>query len=678
MRSSKLLWAAASFALLLSGCGGGGGGGSDVPASTAPTSANPAPVTTSPRLTVVTGTAATGAPFGGAAITITDKAGTVVGAGATNPDGSYQVSLSTAAMPPFVIQAVRDDVTLTSVIPDASSANINITPITTLIASRLSISGDPAKLAAEFQANPSLITTTTVNASVTEIVALLQPLFTAVGSTVSPLTGTFSADGSGMDRALDSLQITFTPVSTSVTNIEVALKQQVTEGSQPAALQFSSQTTSLPTLYAPAPSELVPVGTITLINDLLQRLTACYALPVADRVTMPEASSALASSIKASQCRTLFVGDDPGSYLDNGQTIGGADRSKPFNGIYRSAATGVRFDRGAYQFTRANGDIVLSYRTVDSLGGTLDLALVARLSATDNELHIIGNQYAYPGFVAAYHQLRTFLNQPAADHYSTGYTVTVPNSGQFSKVVVTSPTGRTIPLVPSAGSANLVIPINNVPSGTNYIRLRGEFADVGNTANPAVYETGLVYDSNRPSNNDIADIPANSVWRFDYYLAGNSSGTANATQYYRTQARALTIPEMKFRGLSALTAEVLAEIASQSATSLAVPLGTGDSSADLSWTVPTDAIPPTLIRIFGRGPLVGGTRIRFDDSIAVNSAARSGVIPCQLQSSTDNHCVSVNGGTVFANGSAADGFDLRGTDGPGRFFSHFYATYRLF
>lgn len=682
MRTTKLFCIASSLMLLLSACSSGDNDSSTAstttPASTAPPVTTPAPVTVTPRLTTVSGTAATGAPFGGAAITITDKTGAQAGTGTTNADGSYQITLATSATPPFVVQAVRDDLTMTSVVADASSANINITPITTLIASRLSVSGDPSKLAAEFQANPSLISTTTVNASVADIVALLQPLFTAIGSTINPLTGSFTANGSGMDRVLDSLQITFTPVSTSTTNIEVAIKQQAVEGSQPTVVQFSSQTASLPQVTAPAPSALVATGTATQIADLLQRLTACYALPVADRVTTPEALTAIPAAIKAAECKTLFVGNDPALYLDNGLTISGADRSKPFNGIYRNGATGVKFDRGAYQFTRSNGDIVMSYRTTDSLGGVVDQSLVAQPTASDGKLRIVGNQYVYSGSVSAYQQLRTFINQPAADHYSTGYALGVPNNGQFRQVIVTSPSGRTVTLVPSAGSASLVIPINNAPSGTSFVRLRGEFADLANTANPAPFETSLVYDPIRMSNEEIAAIAVNGVWRFDYYLATNSSSTPNATQYYRTQARALTIPEMKFRGLSTLTSELIADIKTKSSSSLVVPLGNADSVFTLSWTVPTNAIPPTSLRIFGQGPLVGGARIRFDDGISVNSTTRTAGIPCQLQSSSDNHCVSLGGVTVFANGSFTNNFDLRGTDGPGRTFSHIYATYKIF
>src|SRR3989304_2842123 len=65
------------------------------------------------------------------------------------PAGGPPITLPLSAKPPFVVQAVRDDISLVSVIAEAKDTTTNITPVTNLIASRLSSSGDPAKLAAE-------------------------------------------------------------------------------------------------------------------------------------------------------------------------------------------------------------------------------------------------------------------------------------------------------------------------------------------------------------------------------------------------------------------------------------------------------------------------------------------------------------------------------------------------
>ncbi|MEN3366414.1 MAG: hypothetical protein V7606_3688 [Burkholderiales bacterium] len=637
---------------LLNACGGGGSSEGGTTGST-----------------TLSGTAATGAAFSGATVSIIDKTGAVVGSTTTDADGKYTITLSANAVAPFVLQAVRDDLTLVSVAPAAGNSTVNITPITNLIASRLSASGDPSKLAAEMQANPDLLSSVKVNAKADEIIALLKPLLDAVGSTVNPLTGSFAANGTGLDRALDSLSITITPSSANTANIEVAIKQSLAEDAQPASIQFTNTTTPAP-LPAVAESSLVETGTAPLIADLLQRMSACYALPASDRVDTPNAANATASEIKATACKDIFEGTDPTKYLNNGARVGSAAGS-PFSGIYRAGVQNVAFDRGNYEFTRANGDMVISYR----IASTENQTAVVRKSATDNKLRLIGNEYAYPGSVSAYHQLRSYPNQPAATYYSTGYALSVPNNGVIEKVVVTTPKQKVITLVKSAGSANLTIQKDSAPTGTSFIRVRGEYADTAMTADPAVIETTQVFDPERPSNDDIAKFAANSVWKFEYYLTADPTAVA-ATQYYRTLARALTIPELRVKGLATLNADVITDIQSMTNTNGVLPLSNEDESIQVEWTVPTGAIAPTSLRGFGSGPLVNSTRVRFDDGVSFAASARSAVAPCQPQSSSDNHCQVVGGKTVFANGSFLNGVDLRGFDGPGRQFSHFYATNR--
>jgi hypothetical protein len=339
--------------LLLYGCGGSGGGGGGGGSGDV-----------GPSTTTISGTAATGAPFDGAAITILDKSGNVVGTGASGADGSYTVTLSAGAAGPFVLQAVRDDQTLVSVAPDAGGT-INITPITNLIASRLSTSGDPTKLAAEFQANPNLLASATITAKVDEVVALLKPLLDAIGTATNPLTGRFAADGTGADRALDSLSINITPSSDTTANIEIAIKQALPEGAPPSTVQFSSADTTIATLPTVAASDLVPSGTATLIANLLTKMSACYALPVADRVDTPDTINVPATAIKAAPCKEIFYNNDPVTFKSNGRVVGS---NGAFANIFRTGGNNLVFDRGTYEFTRSNGDFVIGYRSTDSAG----------------------------------------------------------------------------------------------------------------------------------------------------------------------------------------------------------------------------------------------------------------------------------------------------------------------
>lgn len=652
------MFSALFAAAVLTSCGGAGGGGNNAPAGV-----------------TLTGTAATGAPFEGAAVSILDKNGNVVGTGSTGADGSYSIQLDLGAEAPFVIQAVRDDLTLVSV-ADGTSTTANITPVTNLVASLLSPSGDPTKLAAEMQANANLVSSTTVNATVAQVVAVLKPLLDEVGTTTNPLTGTFQANGTGLDRALDSLSIKITPASGSTANIEIALKQKSGEDEQPTMVQFTNATATLPTLPAVDASTLVDTGLAVQIADLLQRSTACYAMPVAQRVATPDAASADASDITAAACRSLFVDNDPATFLHEGQRISGAlPRSKPFSGLFRTLATGVVFDRGAYEFTRANDDIVISYRVVDSAGGAQNLAGVVRKSPSNNKLYFIGNQYQFAGGVQAYHQLRTFVNQAEASYYSTGYAFNVPANNTLDRVVVTTPKGATLVLRNSPGSGAMRLVKGGAPSGTSYLRVRGEYLTRAETENPADVDTSLVFAQVRATNAQIAEYPQQSTWKFDYYLAA-SPGVLHTTQYYKTRARAMTISELKAVGLAHLNADVITDLRAGSLDSGVFPLNfTGP--AILGWTVSNGALAPTEIRMFGRGPLVDGQRQHFDDGTAVSSTMRQGNIVCALASGADNHCLSSGGASHYAPGGYATGLDLVANDALGRTFSHFNALYKM-
>lgn len=650
----------------LAACGGGGGG-------TDPVAAVPAPTTFT-----VEGTAATGAVFANATITITGSDGTtypVAGEAAvvTGADGSYSIILPIEAKPPFVVQAVRDDQTLVSVVAEAKDSTTNVTPVTTLIASRLSSSGDPAKLADEIKANPALVDATVLKTKVAEVVALIKPVMDAVGDSTDPLNGKLVADGSGADKVLDSLSITITPNSATTVNIAVAVKQKLDEGVDPTVITFTNTTepaTALPTVTA---TDLVATGTAELITDLLQRMTACYALPQTDRVA---SGGSTAADIKAGACKDVFVGNDPASFLSNGASV---SATGAFSGIFGSGS-GATFDRGTYEFTRGNGDLVIAYRATDSSGNSSNNTLAVRTD-TDGKLRAIGNQYKYDGRVNAYHQLRNFISQPAADYYSTGYNLFVNNSVDgsgnsiFDKVVVTSPKGNKLTLKPSAGSAYLpLVKINSTTgaetiTGTSFLRLRSVYIDPANSAkNPADADGNNFFAATPYTDADIAAIAAQANWKFEYYLAGNTTTTPDATQYFKTRARAMTIPELQTQPLANLLAADVTKAAAETVTTgngakyLPTP-ATGP--VEFGWEVPTGALAPTSIQVYGGGG-------SFNDRTGIASTARSGNILCSKASAADTHC---DGAGNYAAGGRLSGAHLYAIDAAGREFAHFYAFY---
>mgnify|MGYP000920506154 CR=1 FL=1 len=670
--------------LALTACGGGGGGGGSASSASAVT------------LSV---TSATGAAFVGATITVTDRTGAVVGtSSAVGTDGLSTITLSAGAAAPFVLTAKRTSAdgateSLVSVVPTASATtSVNITPITTLIASRLSPTGDPTKLASEVGAGTATVTTTVAN-TVTDVQTILQPLITAVGAGASgdPLTGTFSTDGTGYDRLLDSVKVTIIPASATATNVEIGIKQLQTDGTQPVAVQFtngSGQTAaSSVTIPAITASDLVPSGTSAKIAAHLAQLTSCYALASTARVT-----GTTAASVSAPECQQAFFNNDATTYKSNGKAV---SSTGAFSSLFSSSVQNVVFSQGNYEFTRGNGDIVVSYKSRTPAGNETFDTFVLRLDTADNKLKQIGNQYDYPGGISAYHQLRKFvtLNQSASDYYSTGYNFSIGHvtggSGVdgsiFDRVEVTTPRGNTLVLKPKAGysSLQLVKHFNNaggseVVSGTSFVRLNSVYADTTNAADPASRDTTLFFaDRTQFTDTILAAIPAQSVWTFKYFLAGNTGATADATQHYKTRARALTIEELKTKGFSILTSSDLAYLNSNALPS-SHPTAPGripfsaQTTATLNWTVGSTALPPTSIQIWGNyndGTHTGS----FNDSTSVGSTARTGNISCTNTGASDYHCASGN----YTTTTVLSGSHLWARDTAGREYASFFAMYYL-
>lgn len=639
-----------------------------------------------PSASTLQGVAATGAGFVDAVVTVIDSTGAVVGTSLpVGTDGIFNVTLISSAKPPYLLVASRTTAdgevqTLVSVAESASVTIANITPITNLIASRLTPTGDPLQLISELAAGTANITPASVAASVAEVKQILLPLLTATGTVASdPLKGTFATNGTGYDLLLDSLKISITPASSTSSNIEIAIKQQVIDGAQPTSIQFVSSTSTVTPLPTIDPLTLVDSGTSVLIADFLKSLTACFALPLTDRINT---SGTTANDIKDVACKNVFIGNAPSNFLSNGKVVG---LNKAFSGIFTDRGTGAVFSQGSYEFTRANGDLVIGYKSKSTLGNENFDTFVVRKD-TDLKLKLIGNQYAYPGGVSAYHQFRQFitLNQSAYNYFSTGYNLNIEdtkviNNGVatslFDRVVVTPPNAPPVTLKPNAGYSYLTLVLPGpTSSGTSFIRLRNGYASgIPTPAIPNI-EPKLFFVPTEFTEEAISNIPSQSVWKFEYYLAANPT-VMTATQMYKTRARALTIEELKHQGLAKLSDAVVSTIQnlvpSNSIYGLSL-LPTSGPIDGIDYTVPTGALPVTSIRIYGRYS-TGSGFAGFEDSVNVGSTTRTGTIRCAAVN-PDTRC-GVNG--AYATNSYASGLHLYSRDASGREYANFYAMYKL-
>ena len=693
----RLVLVVTSAGLLgLYGCGGGSS--SNVGGGTTPT--------------ILSGIAATGAAFSDATVTVTDSTGATVGTSATiGADGIYSITLNAGAVAPFVLTATRSGAdgaseSLVSVVSSVTgaSATANITPITNLIAAKLSPTGDPSKLGAELAAKTADLSAATVTGKVNEVQAILAPILTATETSgTNPLTGSFAANGAGYDRLLDSVKISIVPASATTSNIEVGIKQQQAEDVKPVTIQFSSDTVaaSVPTIPTIDKTKLVVSGTADLIKSFLAQLTTCYALPLASRVNSTIANglaTGTAVNVVASACKSAFFGDNPAKFKSNGSVVGrDSNGSGAFAGLFKDGATGVVFSQGSYEFTRANGDIVAGYKSKDSAGNETFDTFVLRKD-TDDKLKLIGNEYVYGGGVSAYQQIRTFVNDVPSTYYSTGYALSMPLMSGVAYVKITTPKDTTLTMIP--GSDGMVFPKLNanrvevksdgtettsistmVSSGTSFIRIRSEYADTTSKAlHPAARESGLAFTPTDATDPEIGGYGNQSLWVFKYY---DSSNALLATQSYKTRARANTIAEMRTRAWAKLDAAGLSYLTTNFVASTATPQNKGYTKLPASglavptWEVPSGALPPTSVTLFGQaGPDTdgGGTKVNFNDAQSVGSTKRGVTISC-ANGTGEKHCVSGNSG--YTAKAFMTGLHLWARDPSGREYANFYAAYKL-
>ena len=678
---------ALSTALLLSlaACGGGGSGGF-LPTggtNTGGSSSGAGGDTATPAAAKLSGIAATGAAFAGAKVTVIDQRGITVCSTETDAKGAYECPLPAGTKAPLVITAARDDLTLYSTTASAAGGNVNVTPLTTIIVSRLAPNGDPANLAGAIATQPDVVTDATVKQQVAELIAALQPLMTLIGDAVDPISGSFTADGSGHDRLLDSIAVSVRPDGTAA-NIEITVKSvPATEGAAPVSIVFRSSDATPPALpQSVATATLAPAGASLAVAALFERLTQCYALPLSKRVNAPNDTAPVsggAADVIAPECKTLFANDDPASFLNNGNKVGSTGA---FSSLFRPGATGLKFDRGVQQFFRPNGDMVLSYRSVDSTGAEQNQTLVAK--SVDGVLKLIGNQYSYNVNVLPTVQDREFLHAPASSYLNVAYNVTIPKGqtkglgNPLVQAVVTAPNGAAFTYRPGAGNANLVVDKpNGLTGNTSLLRIAAGYRDPARSGHPSASEPNAFF-LPQLSDEELRQLPEQGV--FTVVLTFQDSSTV--TQTHRLITRVPTIAEARQRKFADMTPALRAEVISGSVSSGAIvfdaPSAEEPSLIDFSaegdvdgWTVPAGAVAPTALTAYGKSS--GG--VDFEDRVDVPASARKAKIFCSAEPGGDDHCGTFNGNPVYAANTRVTLFQLSATDAQQVLFLKGFATY---
>jgi len=648
MKKIALVLGGLSLAVLVA-CGGGGSGGSGVKDESNGTGA---PVTLSI-------TAAKGLAMVGATVTVTDANGAAsTCSDTTDKDGKLSCTLPATFTAPFVIVAQLGADKQYSVVPTGASSSVNVTPLTTVVVAGLSPSGDPAQFASEVKSDKTKASTKAINDQVDQLNTNLRAVIDAtvgMGNTLDPMADELEANsGVGHDKLLDAVKVLVTPP-----NGTVKAKQEISLKDKPDAVITISKDTSTP---KPVPITSVQMaaakteadkGSAPLVADLMTRMNACYAKPVADRVSKTDGTG-VATDVKAEACKNLFVDNDPTKFKSGGAGVSAKDA---FKSLFTILGDSVVFDQGNLEYVirndgaTNNGYWVVSYRSTDKAKN-----ISYGSFAVKNESGVLkqaGNQYDHDTSVSSFVQDREFINDPDASYLSTGYNLTLKDrigaSGAsiYRLVTITTPKGKKLYLKPTAGCSSLGLVLQNGKVNcTSFARLNYGYKNASKTGDIPEFERSNLFFvpfADKYQDTELAAIPDQGTWKFEIEL---TDGT-KVTQLHRTLSRAPTLGELRKTVFADLTSSAKASLVADTKTNGAYVFASG-KNMDLSfadsaayWTVPDGAAAPTNIKIYGRAPTLNTVRgNQFDDATNVLTSARSAQIKCSRLTDVDTHCAT--------------------------------------
>ncbi len=687
---------------------------------------------------VLSGVAATGAAMVGATVRVVDGRGLEVGRSAqVGIDGRFSVQLALEARAPFVLEARIDggepQVSVLDSVAGAS-ATVNVTPITSLMAARLSPNGQPHGLVTRFEqaaaAAPGaapLPTAAEIQTSRADILRIIEPVRLALGDTTDPVTGSFSVGGVGHDKLLDSLTVTISPTTATSSNIEVTVRTKRDDETPMPAVAFASNT---PAQQLPQVDNTLrranfgADGTSAKIEALVLELNRCYALPLADKVTSATATPRTAALVKEGPCKTLYHGADPGAFVDNGAVVGNGAGG----GLFSSDV--LVFDRPAYEYTRAElrnqtpEMVVFTVRWTNQRTLATDSLVVHAREDAQGRLKLFGNQYRYSMSVRPIVQKQTHVRADSRhmDHLRTGYNLLVPNTQQdgqplFDRVEVTAPVGLersatrdVFVLRPMIGFSNLRMVGNFLDSrSSNVVWLGADWAEPaaalattttsGRTVtHPIQLDGGGAVWISDPQGRGWGDerlerLSHKSAWTFRYFLHGNTGNVPDAVQSMTTISRAPSVREARQQPLAVFAPTSVEWLRSMSMDKAAnqfwmsarpqasSPLVTEPPAISLSWEVPAGAVIPSNVNGFGRTTssysIGWEQRTAFDRLVGVASTVRASTITCTTPNPTLRAVLCHDGGNAdrYSLKTMFTEFELWGKDARQIEYSHSYVTY---
>lgn len=543
-KALKLIGLVIAFTLV--GCGGSGGSSSSSSGSSAS----------------FKGTVATGAPMVGATVEVYNASGTKLGSSTTDSNGDYTTTPLLGAGP-YVIKATLGAKVLYSVQATDDGKPVNVNPLSNLVATLVSESGNPDNLVSEIGKNKSILSSTAIATKKDIVKEVVSPVSKVLGLDFDVINTAMKADGTGIDQVLDTVKVSYTPTTSGATTIQVAYISGKVD-STPQTITFSSNNT------------IVSVNGVTFTNgDLFDttltkdiqawvaRTNRCIKTPVDERWKL------LKSGVKefiAEDCKKLFWNDDHTQVFLTGYRA---------QDIFENEFGDKTFTENAlteaeYVYTTAKDEIIVKgnakvYKDDGVTPYQRYYFINLKRDPVSKDLKIYGNKYIHEATINSNNYIRYFPYSPGYDFTFSGYGFDIPTKATrgnhllpsipypadqtVESAVVTAPDGSKTYLKAEIGKDNLSLctdaSCNDLITGGIKI-IRSDFFKISNGAviipehkknpsklKPTEYIDNGIYGFEQISDLEIQKLPMLGTYKFELTLKNNTKITQLVPMYGR-------------------------------------------------------------------------------------------------------------------------------------------------
>lgn len=394
-------------ALLILGCGGGSR-------------------TTSFKLT---GTVATGAPLVGASVEVFNGSGSV-GEATTDSKGDYITTALTGAGP-YVIKAILGDTVLYSVQVEPNGKPVNVTPLTNIVATMLSPTGNPENLISELNLNKNLLSQGSIEQKKKIVSDLIRPVTAGLGIDVDIINSAMITNGTGLDRVLDTIRVSIIPSANRQSSIQVAFIKGHVEDTQEFTFSSSDEAIDNSWIDNYKDKEFTDKIVFEKLRLWARRTNRCIRIPAKSRWEYINGVKQFKDS--AQDCKKLWLNNDPNSVL--------------FTGYKAQEVFVVEFGERTYEEDALINPEYLGYYKINEVKNYLVRAkallfdsegrkyyahyFVSLLEdiSNDNELRIGGNNMSHQTEISISNYIYEFPSSPGYEFTASGYSFYIPRLG---------------------------------------------------------------------------------------------------------------------------------------------------------------------------------------------------------------------------------------------------------